>query len=184
MARNAYAMGDHVGKSVMRVTSRSTPSLREFAILLAITAGAFAFDVLSKLLVHETLGIGGGFWIVRPDLYIQHVQHAAPVGVAEYLRVLAAPAAAAWATLLVPRRGRPRVWFSMRVAICLYFAGLAANSAERILHGSVTDFLGVRGHGISNLADLFQYAGFAGAVLAVVWMVIPWVYAHRERGAQ
>jgi lipoprotein signal peptidase len=53
-------------------------------------------------------------------------------------------------------------------AASLVAAGIIANLTDRVIYGSVRDFLSIPGHAVINLADIAIFAGLVACTLAML----------------
>jgi signal peptidase II len=136
-------------------------------LLLAVACVAFAIDRGSKLAVQHYIPLGTSRPLPGGLVYLDHAQNtgaafslAPSLGNLFLLFALAATVAILYYYRRVPRS---EVW--TRVALGMILGGALGNALDRVLAGSVTDFIDLRFWPVFNLADT---AIVVGAVI-LVW---------------
>jgi signal peptidase II len=125
-------------------------------MLFVVALVIFVADRLSKLAIQRSLGIGDHVPVLGDVLWFDHVQNA---GIAFSLAkshgglVFVFDVLAILFILYLTRRlpaGEP--W--LRVGLGMVLGGAIGNAADRVLAGSVTDFIDFRIWPVFNVADM------------------------------
>ena len=143
-------------------------------------------------MVAEAIGIGvrhavpiaRSTWIVEPILYLTHAENnggwqgiEGPIGRAA-AAVFALGLMATAVLLCFHASGQPRTF---KIGLGLFAGGGLTNAYELLVVGSVTDYLGIRGFGVVNLADILGDMGLLLAVLTWRPQEIRWPSWIRHR---
>jgi lipoprotein signal peptidase len=118
------------------------------------------------MFVRHQLTLGQVIWLVRPVLYVRHVQNG------DVLPALVSIAFLALGALMFVVRGflRPSGSGSSRLldsVLGLVLGGALANQLEVLIIGSVTDFIGIRTIGVGSAGDLLMDVGLSLGPVAV-----------------
>lgn len=132
--------------------------LRDYASLLAIAFTIVTFDQWTKMLVRTNLAFGDMWspwpWLT-PYLRIVHWKNTGAAfgmlpGLGDVFTVLAVIVAVA---ILYYYPRIPREDWYLRLAMALQFSGALGNFIDRLLLGSVTDFVSIGPFPVFNVAD-------------------------------
>jgi signal peptidase II len=127
----------------------------------------FAVDRLSKLAVQSLIPLGDSRRVAGGLVYIDHTQNTgAAFSVAPSLGnmfLLFAVVAAVVIVYYYRQVPRAEVW--TRLALGMILGGAIGNAVDRVVAGSVTDFIDVRFWPVFNLADSAIVVG----VVVLVW---------------
>jgi len=160
------------------------PDLR---LQVLVIISVLTLDAASKLLAHAVSPRPGmRWWVLEPVVFLERRQH---------LRTTEASDMSAYAQIaglmillgllngVLPRERMPRTWRAIGGAAAAFTAGFMGNTAEVVIFGSATDFIGIHWRGdeaFVNLADISMAASMA--VLGLLLVRVAWWYAVR-RGA-
>ncbi|HEV3235167.1 MAG TPA: signal peptidase II [Candidatus Dormibacteraeota bacterium] len=124
-------------------------------LLVGVACATFVVDRVSKYAVALYIPLGGSRSLPGGLVYIDHAQNAgaafslAPsLGNLFLVFALIATVAIVWYYRRVPRS---EVW--TRVALGMILGGALGNALDRVVFGSVTDFIDLRFWPVFNLAD-------------------------------
>ncbi len=124
-------------------------------LLIGVACAAFLVDRASKFAVQRYIPLGEGRPVAGGLVYIDHAQNtgaafslAPSLGNLFLVFALIATVAIIWYYRRVPRS---EVW--TRVALGLILGGALGNALDRVVFGSVTDFIDLRFWPVFNLAD-------------------------------
>ena len=118
-------------------------------------------DEALGIYVRHWMPIHTGWWLIRPVLYLDHVENSVgPLGLEGRAgRLATGILTAAGTALLVWVYTTARQSQLFKTSIGLLLGGGIANTYEVVALGSATDYLGVRTLGIFNVADIAINAG-------------------------
>jgi signal peptidase II len=161
----------------MPVPDRAQPGSP--ALLIAVACAAFLVDRASKFAVQRYIPLGGSRPLAGGLVYIDHAQNTgAAFSLAPSLgNLFLVFAAVATVAIVYYHRRVPRAEVWTRVALGLILGGALGNALDRVLSGSVTDFIDLRFWPVFNLADS---AIVVGAVI-LAWRLSVWPSGGRER---
>lgn len=132
--------------------------LRDYALLLAVAAVIVTLDQWTKMLVRTNIPFGDIWspwsWLT-PYARIVHWTNTGAAfgmlpGLGEVFKVL--PIIVAAAILYYYPRVPREDWY-LRLAMALQFGGAIGNFTDRIIRGSVTDFISIGPFPVFNVAD-------------------------------
>ena len=121
---------------------------------------------LVSALIRATTPLEARFWIVRPVVSLHYQEHPGGLGGLGGLIVVAGVAvapAAYWYLTGLPGFRNPGMIVRIGTALCL--GGGAANNAERLVRGSVSDYLSIRLNGGGTVFDAADVAVYLGLLL-------------------
>ncbi len=153
--------------------------LRDYFILVGLAGLVLAADQWTKALVRTQLALGEA-WMPLPWLApYARIVHWSNTGAAfglfpaggMFFTIIAVVVAVA---ILIYYPRIPRGQVLLRLALALQLGGAMGNLTDRLIQGTVTDFISVGRFPVFNLADS---SIFVGAVILVVTM---WLEERRE----
>lgn len=160
---------------------------------LIVLVGVFAFDLISKSIVENTLAYGATAVVIPNFLNIHRTHNYAAafgssflkdwfgdIGARIFFCVFAVAASVAFFLLLIRNKGKSK-WF--RVALALFIAGAMGNCMDRMFLGYVRDFIEFEYFGLTiwgrttwyvfNIAD-------AALVTGVIMVVIYFLFMYKD----
>ena len=145
-------------------------------MLFVVALLVFVADRLSKLAVQRTLAPGGHARVLGDLLWIDNAQN---TGIAFSLArshsdVVLVFAVVAIVAILFYSRRIPRGDTWMRVGLGLVLGGAVGNAFDRLVAGSVTDFIDIRVFPVFNIAD----SGITIGALLIAWRL--WMGSREE----
>jgi signal peptidase II len=125
------------------------------ALLVGVACAAFAVDRATKFAVQRYLPLGGSRPVAGGLFYIDHAQNTgAAFSLAPSLgNLFLVFALVATVAIVVYYRRVPRTEVWTRVALGMILGGALGNALDRVVFGSVTDFIDLRFWPVFNLAD-------------------------------
>lgn len=136
---------------------------RSLVLLIGVACATFAVDRVSKIAVQTYIPLGESRRLANGLLYISHAQNtgaAFSLG-ASFGNVFLLFAIAATAVILYYNRHVPTREIWTRVALGMVMGGALGNAVDRVVAGSVTDFIDFRIWPVFNLADSAIVVGTA-----------------------
>jgi signal peptidase II len=137
------------------------------ASLYLVAAAAFLLDRASKLLVQRNLPLNSPRQLVGRLVYLTHTQNpgaAFSLGLSLGSLFLVLAAVVSVAIVVYNRRIPPgEVW--LRAGLGMIMGGALGNALDRLVAGSVTDFIDLRWWPVFNVADSFIVVGALIAAL-------------------
>jgi signal peptidase II len=128
-----------------------------------VALAVFIFDRVAKLLVVNSIPLLDSRPVLGGLLHITHTQNtgaAFSLGLGRGTLFLVFAVVAVVGILYASTRlARGEVW--MRIALGMIMGGAVGNATDRLLNGSVTDFLDFRFFPVFNVADSFIVMGAA-----------------------
>jgi signal peptidase II len=142
-------------------------------LLAAVACAAFALDRVSKTLVQANIPVGGSRPLPGGFVYIDHAQNTgAAFSMAPSMgNLFLVFAVVATAVIVYYHRRVPRAEVWTRVALGMILGGALGNALDRVVAGSVTDFIDLRFWPVFNLADSAIVVGAA---------ILVWRFATRS----
>ena len=115
--------------------------------------------LVAGALVRQAIGLGNGFWLTDPWLYVRHGQHMQPASGLLGMGIIAAGAGLVLVTHMVASENLESSGL-LRAAVGIGVGGMLANAVELLLSGSVTDFIGVHTSGVWSAGDTARLIRF------------------------
>ena len=144
---------------------------RRRAILFAATAGAvIVADQVAKALVRQTLDVGESVPVIDGVLWFTHVQNIGGAfgvfrgGRWAFVALAVAVLMAIWWTVRQGRADRTVVMLGLALVV----GGTVGNAIDRVVAGTVTDFVDLGWFPVFNIADAALDVGVA---LIVIWLL-------------
>ena len=132
-----------------------------------LAVAVFALDRLTKGLVVARVPLGTEIPAVDHVVFITHIQNqGAAFGMAPLLSSLFLLASVVVAIALIAYVTRRQGTLFIDAMLGLILGGTAGNGFDRVLHGSVTDFIALHFWPIFNLADSAITLGVAAILVA------------------
>jgi signal peptidase II len=125
------------------------------ALLIAVASAAFLVDRVSKFAVQRYIPVGDSRPVAGGLVYLDHAQNTgAAFSLAPSLgNLFLVFAVVATIAIIYYYRRVPRAEVWTRVALGLILGGALGNAVDRVVAGSVTDFIDLRFWPVFNLAD-------------------------------
>jgi hypothetical protein len=140
------------GKAVAGKRPRMPGGMIRLLGALGIIAAVVTVSSIASFVAYHDLPLGRGpQWLVEPNLYLQHVEHA--VDLLPRLLNLLIPTLVVM--FVITSTGPWPIWTGVVIAL----GGRAANLAQLAVTGSVTDFVGIHRVGILSAGDIAVYVG-------------------------
>jgi signal peptidase II len=157
--------------------------IREYLGLVGIASLVLALDQLSKYLVRTRLALGETWspfpWLAGVARVVYWNNTGAAFGIfpsGGLLFTIIAVIVSVAILYYYPRL--PRGYLPLRLALGLQLGGAVGNLIDRVLHGTVIDFISVGSFPVFNLADGSISLGVA------ILIVTMWIDERRNRGQQ
>lgn len=142
-------------------------------LLVAVACAAFAVDRVTKALVQANIPVGTRRLLPGGIVYLDHAQNTgAAFSVAPSMgNLFLLFALVATVVIVYYHRRVPRAEVWTRVALGMVLGGALGNALDRVLTGSVTDFIDLQFWPVFNLADSAIVVGAA---------ILVWRFATRR----
>jgi len=166
-----------------RATEVRLSRIRGYIGLVGIASAVVALDQLSKFLVRTNLTFGETWspfpWLGRFARLVYWNNTGAAFGLfpsGGLIFTVIAVVVSAAILYYYPRL--PQGHFTLRLALALQLGGAIGNLIDRLLHGTVIDFISVGSFPVFNLADSSISIGVA------ILIATMWIDERRSRGAE
>jgi signal peptidase II len=154
--------------------------VRDYLVLLGIAGAIIALDQTTKYLVRSLLQVGETWspaqWLAPYARIVHWNNTGAAFGMfpsGGWIFTIIAIIVVAAVLFYWPRVPGNKV--ALRIALALQFGGAIGNLIDRLIHGTVTDFISLGSFPVFNLADASISTGVAVLVIGM------WVEERRER---
>lgn len=155
---------------VERVRQRS-----EVFKFVGVAVGVTLAAELVSAVVRATVPLEARYWIVKPVLSVHHQEYLTRLGgLRGLIAVLGIAVAGPVYWFLVGLPELRSVGSAFRVGAALWLGGGAANTAERLARGSVTDYLAIRLNGGGTVLDAADLAVYVGLLLLMGALATHW----------
>ncbi len=156
--------------------------VKDYSLLVGCAGIIVALDQLSKFLVRTRLDFGQTWmpisWLARFARVVHWNNTGAAFGLfpsGSLIFTIVAIIVAVAILYYFPRV--PAIQWTLRVALVLMFSGAVGNLIDRLLHGTVTDFISLGTFPVFNVADASISTGVAVLVASM------WIDERRARAA-